>query len=209
MDEDKQKNSSVVAEAVVVPLGLKPDEQKSFTNKPVRNQGRFGDRRGGGRRSPKRDDRVREFDQKILNIRRVTRVAAGGRRFSFSVAMVIGNRKGSVGVGIGKAGDTALAIDKATRDAKRHLVKINRTKTFSIAHEVEAKYSSARVFIRPAKGRGLIAGSSVRDVLDLSGVNGVSAKIFSGSKNRLNIAQAAVRALSQLAEVKTDKPVLK
>lgn len=158
-------------------------------------------------RKKRRDDRPRsEFDQKILAIRRVTRVASGGRRFNFSVAMVLGNRKGSVGVGIGKAGDTAMAIDKATRNGKKNLLKLSLTKTLSIPYEVSVKYSSARVLLMPAKGKGLIAGSAVRDVLDLAGVRDVSGKIFSGSKNKLNIARATVLALSEFRVGKDIKP---
>jgi small subunit ribosomal protein S5 len=112
--------------------------------------------------------------------------------------MIVGNRKGQVGVGLGKGSDTQLAIDKAMRDAKKHLIKIPFTKTFSIPHEVSAKYSSARVMIMPAKGKGMVAGGPVRTILELAGVKDVSAKIVSGSKNRLNNAQAAVKALSQL-----------
>jgi small subunit ribosomal protein S5 len=149
----------------------------------------------------KRDVRERpkpEYDQKILNIRRVARVASGGRRFNFSVAMVIGNRKGSVGVGTGKAGDTSLAIDKAVRSAKKHMIKVNLNKSMSVPHEAKVKYSSALVFIQPAPGRGLSAGSAVRDVLELAGIKDVNAKIISGSKNKLNIARAAIKALESL-----------
>ncbi len=174
----------------------------------------FGDNRGGGQakffsRDPKRNprrggggrgERVKsEFDQKIISIRRVTRVASGGRRFSFSVALVAGNRKGSVGVGIGKAGDTSLAIDKAMKNAKKHLVKLNLTKNMSIPYDVDAKYCSARVKIMPAKGRGVSAGSSVRNVIELAGINDVTAKIFSRSKNKLNNARVAIKALSTLS----------
>ena len=154
-----------------------------------------GSRRGGGQR----EERARpEFDQKTLNVRRVARVVAGGRRFSFSVLVVIGNRKGSVGVGTGKAGDTALAIEKATRDAKRHLLRITRTANNSIPHILEAKYSSAQIVILPAQSKGLIAGSAVRSVLELAGITDVNAKIRSGSKNKLNIARATIAALSLL-----------
>lgn len=149
-------------------------------------------------RKKPREERTRsEFDQKILAIRRVARVVAGGRRFNFSVALVLGNRKGSVGVGTGKAGDTSLAIDKATRNAKKNMLKLALTKGSSIPYEVRTKYSSARVMMMPAKGRGLIAGSALRDVLELGGVHDVVGKIFSGSKNKLNIARAAVQALSE------------
>lgn len=159
------------------------------------SRGGSGGRRAGGQR----EERTKpEFDQKMLNVRRVARVVAGGRRFSFSVLMVIGNRKGSVGVGTGKAGDTALAIEKATKNAKKHMLRLTRTSNNSIPHVIEAKYGSASIVIFPAKNKGLIAGSAVRSVLELAGVTDVNAKIRSGSKNKLNIAQATIAALKQL-----------
>ena len=164
-------------------------------------------RPGGSRRPQSRDGRERvkpEFDTKIINIRRVTRVASGGRRFSFSVAVVSGDRKGRVGVGLGKAGDTALAIDKATRDAKKRMIKVALLPSMSIPHFVEAKYAAACVSIMPAKGRGVVAGSSVRNVIELAGIKDVCAKLRSGSKNKLNNARVAIMALSQLS--KSPKP---
>jgi small subunit ribosomal protein S5 len=139
-----------------------------------------------------------EFDQKIVSIRRVTRVMAGGRRFSFSVSMVIGDKKGRVGVGVGKAGDTQLAIEKAVRNAKKNMITVTMDKESRIPHDVHAKEASSEVMIMPAPGRGLVAGSSVRTVLELAGVKDVTAKIFSRSKNKLNNARAAVEALKQL-----------
>ncbi|MBI2096438.1 MAG: 30S ribosomal protein S5 [Candidatus Taylorbacteria bacterium] len=155
-------------------------------------------RRGDKERRPLRERARPEFDQKILSIRRVTRVSAGGRRFNFSAALIAGDRKGGVGVGLGKGGDTAIAIDKAMRQAKKNLIKVSLTPTKSIGRRVEAKYSSARVFIFPAPGHGLVAGSALRAVLELAGVKDVTGKIISTSKNKLNIARAAVAALSQL-----------
>lgn len=160
----------------------------------------------GGRleKNPRRKSRARverpksEYDQRMIGIRRVTRVVAGGRRFSFSVTMVAGNHKGSVGVGTGKAMDTALAMEKAYRTALKHKIQIPLTETNSIAHDVESKYSSGRVIIYPAPGRGVVAGGAVRDVLELAGVRDVGAKILSRSKNKLNNAQAAIKALSKL-----------
>jgi small subunit ribosomal protein S5 len=125
-------------------------------------------------------------------------VVAGGRRFAFSVAMVIGDKKGKVGVGIGKAGDTQLAIEKAVRDAKKHMIVVSMDKFSRIPHDVHTKVSASEVMIMPAPGRGLVAGSSVRTVLELAGVKDVTAKIFSRSKNKLNNARAAVEALKQL-----------
>lgn len=174
---------------------------------PRRRRSGNNDRRGGGsggRRGRRggRQERVRpEFDQKIVSIRRVTRVMAGGRRFSFSVSMVIGDKKGKVGVGIGKAGDTQLAIEKAVRNAKKHMIQVPMTKEGNIPHDVHTKYASSEVMIMPAPGRGVVAGSSVRTVLELAGVKDVTAKIFSRSKNKLNNARAAVEALKQLKKV--------
>ena len=151
------------------------------------------------RRGGRREERSRpEFDQKIISIRRVTRVMAGGRRFSFSVSMVIGDKKGRVGVGLGKAGDTQLAIEKAVRNARKNLITVPLNKDQQIAHDVHVKYASSVVMVMPAPGRGLVAGSSVRTVLELAGVKDVTAKLLSRTKNKLNNARATIEALKQL-----------
>ena len=155
--------------------------------------------RSGARGGRGATERARsEFDQKIINLRRVARVVAGGRRFSFSAAVVAGDRAGRVGVGVGKGVDTALAMDKAFRDAKRNMIRVTRTDSRSIPHDVEAKYASAVIVIRPAPSRGIVAGSSIRTVLELAGITDITAKIYSRSKNKLNNARAAVQALSSL-----------
>jgi small subunit ribosomal protein S5 len=155
--------------------------------------------RAGGRGRSARPPRERgEFEQVTIDARRVARVMAGGRRFSFSLVIVIGDRKGRVGVGLGKGLDTALAIDKATRDAKKHLFTVPRTASGSIPHQVSTKYASSTVEIIPSKGRGLVAGSAVRTVLDLAGVTDVVTKIHTRSKNKLTIARATVAALKKL-----------
>jgi small subunit ribosomal protein S5 len=176
----------------------KPKENLRDNNSGKRKSGR----RGGssfGRVKP-------EFDQKILNIRRVTRVVAGGRRFSFSVAIVAGDKKGCVGLGLGKAGDTALAINKALRNAKKNMVRLKLTKTMSIPHEISAKFSSSYVVLMPNKGRGLVAGSVVRDIVKLSGMRDITGKILSNSKNKLNNAKAVMSALSQISSKYTKLP---
>jgi small subunit ribosomal protein S5 len=163
-------------------------------------RGRGGpDRRGGPRREPRAKP---EFDQKMIDIRRVTRVSAGGRRFSFAVAVVIGDKKGKVGVGTGKGTDTSLAVEKAVRDAKNKLITVPLTKTGSIPHAVSSKYCSARVEMKPALGKGVVAGSSVRDVIVLAGITDINAKLRSGTKNKLNNAQAAIKALASFKKVK-------
>lgn len=176
------------------------EEIKKTEQKVAQGGDRRNPRRGGN--APRRDNREPrqkpEFDQKMIEIRRVTRVVTGGRRFSFSVAVVIGDRKGRVGIGQGKATDTPLAIDKAVRDAKKHMITIPLTKKNSIPHEVEAKFSSGRVKVMRAPGKGVLAGSSARVVLDLAGVKEVGAKVLSPSKNKVNIAKATIKALGTL-----------
>ncbi len=185
----------VVAPAPVAPKPSMP------TRAPMgRGDGRPPQR---GPRRPQRGQQERvkpEFDTKIIAIRRVTRVASGGRRFTFSVAVVSGDRKGRVGVGLGKAGDTSLAIDKATRDAKKRMVRVTLSPAMTIPHAVEAKYASAMVMLMPAKGRGVVAGSAVRNVIEHAGIKDICGKLLSGSKNKLNIARATVKALGMLSK---------
>lgn len=141
-----------------------------------------------------------EFDQKILSLRRVTRVMAGGRRFSFSVAMVVGDKKGRVGVGLGKANDTTSAIKKAVRNAKKNMVKVKLTENGSIPFEISAKYKASKILIRPVTGKGLAAGGAVRTVLEFAGMKEVGAKIISRSKNHFNNAKATILALEPFSE---------
>jgi small subunit ribosomal protein S5 len=179
----------------------KDKERAAFSSKNS-----FRDRRKNERRPSRRPERARqEFDNKIVSVRRVTRVVAGGRRFSFSVSIVIGDKKGRVGVGVGKATDTPIAVHKATEAAKKNMITVPLTKKGSIAHQVEAKYSSAVVSIVPAPGKGVVAGSAVRVVLELAGVKEVTSKILSRSKNKLNIARAAIKALQRLKNQKVKK----
>jgi small subunit ribosomal protein S5 len=159
-------------------------------------------REGGDSRKPRASfERPKpEFDQKMVSIRRVTRVVAGGRRMTFAVAIAIGDKKGSVGLGTGKGGDTAIAIAKALRQAKKNMFKIKTTKEMSIPHEVSAKFGSAKLEIMPNRGKGLVSGSTVRDMLTLAGIKNVTAKLHSGSKNKLNNARVAYKALYLLKE---------
>ncbi len=159
--------------------------------------GQGGGGRGGSRGGrPSFAERPKpEFDQKTLDIRRVTRVVSGGRRFAFSVVLAIGDKKGSFGIGTGKAQDTSLAIQKAYNDAKKNMVKLRLTEKNSIAHDVKAKYNSGRVFLMPNKGRGVVVGSAMRALVELAGIHDVTGRVLSGTKNKLNIARATAKAL--------------
>ncbi len=190
-------DQTTVSKETKVSKESKKEDQKPQRRPDTRPRG------GRSRRGRKTRERVKpEFDNKIVSIRRVTRVVAGGRRFSFSVAVVAGNKQGKVGVGLGKAGDTALAIDKALRDAKNNMIIVPLDSDMHIPHETKAKFSSSEVQIFPAPGRGVVAGSSVRTVLEMAGVKDVSAKILSRSKNKLNNAQVTILALKKLTHVK-------
>lgn len=185
---------AVPVEAPAVEAAPVAEAPKEERRGGPRGRGR-GEGRGPRARAPREKG---EFDSVTIDVRRVARVMAGGRRFNFSVAIVIGDKKGRVGVGLGKGADTALAIDKATRDAKKHMITIPRTENNSIRHEVEAKYASSTVSIMPSAGRGLVAGSAMRTVLELAGVTDVVTKILSRTKNKLTIARATVAALSKV-----------
>ncbi len=163
-------------------------------------KGNPNNKREGGERKPRTffERPKPEFDQKMVSIRRVTRVVAGGRRMTFAVALAIGDKKGSIGLGTGKGGDTAIAIAKALRQAKKNMFKIKTTKEMSIPCEVSAKFSSSKLEMMPNKGKGLVAGSTVRDMLILAGIKNVTAKLHSSSKNKLNNARVTYKTLYQL-----------
>jgi small subunit ribosomal protein S5 len=185
--------ADAVPEVAAQPTAAAPDARGALRGR--RSGGAPGGRGGAGRPRDRAPRERSEFEQATIDVRRVARVMAGGRRFSFSVTVVIGDKKGRVGVGLGKGADTALAIDKAVRDAKKHMITVSRTKGNSIAHDVSIKNSSSIVTIVPSPGRGVVAGSAMRIVLEYAGVTDVVAKILTRTKNKLTIARATVAAL--------------
>lgn len=146
-----------------------------------------------------------EFKEKVLDLRRVTRVVAGGKRFRFRTTVIIGDEKGRVGVGIDKGLDVAQSVEKAKVNAKKKLITVPlRERT--IPYEVEAKFSAARVIIKPArKGHGLKAGGAVRQVLLLAGIRDATAKCLGGTKNKLTNALATIEALKKLKNLENRK----
>jgi len=172
--------------------------------------GGFGARKfGGARRNNDRRSMVRkkeEFQDQTLDMRRVARVMAGGKRFSFRATLVIGDGRGRVGVGVGKGLDVQQAIVKAKRDAQKNLIVVPMNKR-TIPHEVEAKFSAARIRLKPAKeGNGLVAGGAVRAVLTLAGVRDITAKALGRTPNKLTNALAAIEALKKLKGKKRSMP---
>lgn len=142
-----------------------------------------------------------EFEQKLIDIARVARIVAGGRRFRFRACVVIGNKKGKVGLGLAKGADVTGAVSKAVVRAKKNLIQVPIIKG-TIPHQVEVKYKGARIFLKPAvPGTGIIAGSSVRSVVELSGIKDILSKI-QGSDSKINNAKAVILALKKLRPIK-------
>ena len=151
-------------------------------------------RRSNGRGGAERD----EFDSKVLDLARVTRVTGGGKRLRFRAVVIAGDKKSRIGIGVDKGKDVSQAIEKATRKAKKNIINVvivNGT----IPHEVKVKMGPSVILLKPQrKGRGIVAGGSLRSILELAGIKDISSKILSGSKNKLNNARAAIEALKKL-----------
>lgn len=143
-------------------------------------------------------ERKDEFEQKVLDIARVARVVAGGRRFSFRALVAIGDRHGRVGIGLAKGKDVSQAIEKANNQAKKQLISVVINKG-TICHDTEADYGAAKVLLKSAsKGTGLVAGSVVRVICNLVGISDMVGKILSRSTNKINNARATIVALKKL-----------
>jgi small subunit ribosomal protein S5 len=150
------------------------------------------------RKSNKLKEKETEWQERVVQIRRVTKVVKGGKKLSFRAILIIGNEKGDVGVGVGKASDVIGAVKKAVSDGKKQIVSVPITKDNSIPHIVKGRSGAAKVIIRPsAPGSGVIAGGSVRTILELAGIKNILAKQL-GSSNPLNNARAATDALLKL-----------
>lgn len=170
----------------------KPFDKNARNSKGGKRPNRKGQRRG---------PREQEFEEKVVNVARVTTVVKGGRRFSFSVLVVIGNKKGKVGYGHGKAGEVPDAIKKAIKDAKKNLVTVPLIDGRTVPHIIQGKYISSNVLLKPApKGKGLIASGGVRAVIELAGYKDVVTKSL-GSSNKTNVVKATVEALKLLRTV--------
>lgn len=149
------------------------------------------------RRDKRREVEVKEFEERVVTINRVTKVVKGGRRFRFAALVVIGDKKGRVGFGTGKANEVPDAIRKAVADAHKNIIKIPMIKT-TIPHEVIGTHGAGQIILRPAsEGTGIIAGGAIRSVLELSGLNDVLSKCI-GSRNPINMVRSTFKALSSL-----------
>lgn len=219
MNDEQKPDSAVVASATpvdVAPSAPSPSAPSAPTGAP-RQQGRGrggrqgggrGGRQGGGRqgggkgrgrggRGHKRGEPQDEFDSVVVDLARVTRVMAGGKRMSFRACVLVGDKKGRIGMGVKKGADVQLAVQKSTSYAKKHLMTVPVVKG-TIPHTVHMKFKSASVMLKPGRtGSGIIAGGPVRMVMELAGIQNIVAKI-KGSKNKINNLTAVLHALQEL-----------
>ena len=138
-----------------------------------------------------------DFEEVIVNIGRVAKVVKGGRRFRFTALVVIGDKKGHVGYGFGKAKEVPDAIKKAVDDAFKNIIKVN-IKGSTISHDIEVKFNASRILLKPAsEGTGIIAGGATRPVVELAGIKDILTKSL-GSNNAGNVVRATIKALSML-----------
>lgn len=150
-------------------------------------------------RRPERLQKRDEFNEKVLDMRRVTRVVAGGKRFRFRATMVIGDGKGNVGIGVAKGVDVQQAVAKSKAAARKNMIRVELKDGRTIAHEVYAKYSAAKVLLKPAApGHGLRVGGAVRSVLALAGIRDATGKCLGRTPNKLTNAMATLEALKKL-----------
>lgn len=195
MSEEKQQQVAPSAPIATATAEAGQGTRPARTAGP-RKDGRGGPRKPGGNR-PKRDEFIDEFEQKIIDLARVTRVMAGGKRMRFRACVAVGNKKGQIGIGLAKGADVTMAISKAVNQAKKDMVTvpmINET----IPHEVNQKTGAAVLMMKPArKGRGIIAGGSTRIVMELAGVHNVVCKNL-GTTNKVNNAKCVLEALRSL-----------
>ena len=186
---DSNNKTQVSAAADVPPAAEGQQDQQ---------QGQRRERRERRERRTRREERDSEWQERVVQIRRVSKTVKGGKKMSFRAILVVGNEKGQVGVGVGKASDVIGAVRKGVADGKKHLVKVPLTSSNSIPTVALGRDGAASVLMRPAApGTGVIAGGSIRTVLQLAGVKNVLAKRL-GSKTPLNNARAAMMALSAL-----------
>lgn len=157
-------------------------------------------RRNNNNRRPRRNNNTRpktDLEDKVIDIKRVTKVVKGGRQFRFSATVVVGNRKGKVGLGIGKAKEMPDAVKKATQAASKNLINVELIDNRTISHEIVEKVGAVKVMLKPAtEGTGVKAGGPVRDVLELAGVKDVLSKSL-GSSTKINMARATLKALAE------------
>jgi small subunit ribosomal protein S5 len=200
------KKTTTEDKASVVAKGAATTAASDIYGGQKRNQNTGGDGYRGPKRNDRRDDRPKDdMEQRILEVARVTRVMAGGKRMNFRACVAIGDKKGNVGVGLGKGADVTMAVNKAVNRARKTMVNVPMVNE-TIPHEITLKMGAAKQLFKPAKkGRGVIAGGVTRIILELAGVPNVTSKAL-GSNNKVNNARCTIEALRGLRrpEVKAE-----
>jgi small subunit ribosomal protein S5 len=200
-----EKNEGIAISEKKNSQNLEKDSQKKWNKKEKEKQIQTKEIKGGKKRKigkPKAITRLSKikYEEKIVQIKRVTKVVKGGKKMTFRAIVIIGDTKRKVGVGIGRADDVNLAIEKAVLNGKKNLINVPLTKNDSVPHVIKSTYGACEIMLRPASlGTGVIAGGSVRTVLELAGIKNILAKQF-GSSNILNNAKATIAALTSLNE---------
>lgn len=147
----------------------------------------------------RKEEIKKEFENEVLDISRVERMTAGGRRLRFRTLIVVGDKKGKVGIGSAKGQDVQQSIEKATKRAQKETVRVPTTKGGTIPYEVRAKFGAAEVLLKPqSEGRGIVAGGTVRAICSMAGIENISGKILGNSRNKPNNAKATIKALQKL-----------
>ncbi len=189
--------SEVTTETTEVKVNTQPQQPQKGGQRSDSKGGQRGQGRNNRDRGDRREKEKDPFDFKLVEVRRVSKMFKGGRRMKLSVVVVVGDKKGRVGIGLGKGDDVRSAQEKAIAQAKKNLVLIP-LKGNTIPHEVNHKFKASRVFLKPAApGTGIVAGSSVRMVVEVAGINDVLAKILGGN-NKITNAYATIQALASL-----------
>lgn len=218
-NEENNKDELVKEDSISESLDSSQEQESSQVSNPeaketkeivrnekdhfAKNETKFVKKQPQKRNSKSRaiDKKQSEFEEKIIDIARVTTVVKGGRRFSFSAVVVVGNRKGRVGIGHGKANEVPDAIKKAVKNAQSNLIDVPIINKSTIPHEINAKYLSSKILLKPApRGKGIVASGSVRMVVELAGITDIYTKSY-GSRTKQNAAKVVIKALQQLRTV--------
>lgn len=207
ISEDEKINSSldnstsVQEEANETKEVAKTTKVKEGKEHFAKNETEFNKNKKQAKQRSKIEKKQFEFEDRIIDIARVTTVVKGGRRFSFSAVVAIGNKKGKVGIGHGKANEVPDAIKKAFKNAENNLIEVPIINKSTIPHEVKAKYSASQILLKPApKGKGIVASGTIRTVVELAGYTDIYTKSY-GSRTKQNAAKVAIKALKQLRTV--------
>ena len=201
-EENKVVAEAPVAEAKEAAPEVAPKEDRP--NRGNRPHGKDGRPHGGDRHDRRRPrEEVKEYEEVVVDINRISKTVKGGRRMRFSALVVIGNKKGKYGFGTGKAAEVPDAIKKALEAAKKNTYTFHIVKGGTLAHEIIGKFGACEVFLKPApEGTGIIAGGPVRAILELAGIRNVTSKVY-GSRAPINIIRATHNGLSNLKSYKS------